>query len=119
MNISAKDAVIEFNVELHEQLPLENSLFFAQAKQANLFPLNNGDIIKAKSTRAEKVAYFLQHVVEPGAEEYLPKLIKVMKESKVDNVVKLAEKIQERTRIGRYIYICMWVSVYVYRDNGM
>ena len=64
------------------------------------FPLDTGDSIAAEPTRAKKVSYFLQHVVEPGAEQYLPKLLKVMKESEVANVVKLAYDIQAATRIG-------------------
>ena len=99
--MSARDAITQFNAELVQQLPLENDIFFAMAKQAYLFPLDTGESIAAKSTRAQKVTYFLQHVVEPGAEEYLPKLLKVMKDSKVANVVKLADDIQSATRLGK------------------
>ena len=98
--MSASDAIMEYNVELLRQLPLDDKLFFSMAKEAGLFPLNSGDSIAAKPTRAEKVSCFLQHVVEPGAEEYLSKLLKVMKESKVTNVVMLANKIQVATGIG-------------------
>ena len=70
------------------------------AKQDGLFPLDTGDSIAAKSTRAQKVTYFLQHVVEPGAEEYLPKLLKVMRDSKVTNVVGLADDIHAATGLG-------------------
>ena len=103
--MSAKDAIKHFNVELLCHLPLENELFFAMANRANLFPLGTGASIAAKPTRAEKVAYFLQHVIEPGAEEYLPTLLKVMKESKVANTVGLADDIQAATGIGMYIHI--------------
>ena len=102
--ISAKVAITKFNVKLLEQLPLDDTTFFAMAKQADLFPLNTGDSIAAEPTRAKKVSYFLQHVVEPGAEEYLPKLLKVMKESKVANVVTLADHIEATMRIGRYTH---------------
>ena len=70
------------------------------AKRAKLFPLDTGDAIEAKPTRSDKVAYFLQYTIEPGAEEYLPTLLKVMKESKVADVVELANKIQAATGIG-------------------
>ena len=98
--IGVRDAIKQFNVKLIQQLPLENDIFFAMAKQDGLFPLDTGDSIAAKSTRAQKVTYFLQHIVEPGAEEYLPKLLKVMKHSKVANVVKLADEIHAATGIG-------------------
>ena len=94
-------------MELLQHLPLENDIFFAMAKQADLLPLDTGDSIAAEPTRAKKVSYFLQHVVEPGAEQYLPKLLKVMKESKFANVVKLADDIQAATGIG--IYVHMWM----------
>ena len=99
--MSARDAITQFNAELVQQLPLENDIFFAMAKQAYLFPLDTGDSIAAMSTRAQKVNYLLQHVVEPGAEEYLPKLLKVMRDSKVANVVRLADDIQTATGLGK------------------
>ena len=76
------------------------------ARRADLFPLDTYDSTSAQPTRAKKVAYFLQHVVEPGAEEYLPKLLSVMKESKVANLVRLADDIEAGTGIGMYMCIC-------------
>ena len=93
--MSARDAIKKFNVELLRQLPLENDIFFGMAKQADLFPLDTGDSIAAEPTRAKKVTYFLRHVIEPGADEYLPELLNVMKESEHANVVRLADDIQE------------------------
>ena len=101
--IGARDVIKQFNVKLIQQLPLENDIFFAMAKEGGLFPLDTGDTIAVKSTRAEKVTYFLQHIVEPGAEVYLPKLLKVMQDSKVANVAKLADEIHEATGIGTYM----------------
>ena len=94
MPLSAKDTIRKFNVKLLEQLPLDNPIFFGMAKAADLFPLGTAADIEAKPTRAEKVTYFLQHVVEPGANDYLPKLLKVMKESKNTSVIKLADELQ-------------------------
>ena len=108
--MAAKDAIKQFNVELLYQLPLENDIFFAMARRAGLFPLDTGDSIAAEPTRAKKVAFLLQHVVEPGAEEYLPKLLNVMKESKVANVIRLADDIQAVTGIGRYTNILQEIS---------
>ena len=99
--MSAKDVITQFNVKLHQQLPLDDDVFYAMAKQANLFPLNTGNAITAESTRAKKVSYFLHNVVEPGAEQYLPKLLKVMKDSEAANVVMLADEIQTATIVGR------------------
>ena len=98
--MSAGDVIKQFTVELVRQLPLEDELFFAMAKHTDLFPLDTSDSIVAEPTRAKKVSYFLQHVVEPGAKEYLPKLLKVMKDSKVANVVRLANDIEAATDLG-------------------
>ena len=94
MAISAKDAIKKFNVKLLQELPLDEEIFFGMAKQANLFPGGNAQSITAQPTRAKKVAYFLQHVIEPGADLYLPKLLEVMKEFDDDNVNDLADEIQ-------------------------
>ena len=101
--MSAGEAIKKFKVKLHRHLPLENDMFFAMVKQADLFPLDTGDAIAAKPTRSEKVVYFLTHIIDSEAEEYLPKLLTVMKKSKVADVVKLADKIQAATGIGTYV----------------
>ena len=102
MAISAKDAVQKYKVELLQELPLDEPLFFAMAERDGLFPLGINKSIKTEKTRAHKVDYFLDHVVEPGADEYVPKLLKVMRESEVDNVVRLADRIQAAVGPGKY-----------------
>ena len=112
MPTSAKDAVQKFKVELLQELPLDEPLFFAMADRAGLFPLDTSKSVKAKETRALKVDYFLDHIVEPGADEYLPKLLKVMRESRVANVVKLADEIQAAVQSGIY-YINYAVGYFI------
>ena len=117
MAISAKDAVKQYKVELLRELPLEEAIFFAIAEKADLFPLRTGNSIRARITRAGKVDYFLQHVVEPAVEFYLPKLLEVMKNCEVANLEKLAGDIQAAVEQGTYIhmYICTkYVYLYVY-----
>jgi len=105
MAISAQDAIKKFYVKLVKKLPLDDDIFFGMVKQANLFPLDSGDsiIIAEVPTRAKKVCYFLQHVVAPGAEEYLPKLLEIMKNSKDVDVIKLANEIHAAIKPGIYI----------------
>ena len=105
MVLSAKEAIKKYNVHLLTKLPLDDEIFFGLVNGAGLFPLNTGNNIMAERTRAGKVAYFLRHVIEPGAELYLPKLLTVMKESKVDDVVKLAEEIGVAAGLGMYIHM--------------
>ena len=99
----AKDALQKFKVELLQELPLEDPLFFARVKQADLFPLDTVDSITAAKTRANKVDCFLDHV-EPVADAYLPKLLEVMRESKIANVMRLADDIQAAIRSGKYLF---------------
>ena len=67
-----------------------------------MFPVGVNRCIKAEKTRTHKVDYFLYHVVEPGADDYLPILLKVMRESKIANVMRLANSIQAAVRSGKY-----------------
>ena len=36
--MSVKDVITQFNVKLYQHLPMDDDVFFAMAKQANLFP---------------------------------------------------------------------------------
>ena len=96
MPISASQALKDYGVDLLQHLPLENAIFFAMVQKAGLFPLDIGANVQAKHTRAEKVSYFLTQI-GPGADSNLPKLLKVMRESGVTDVVDLAEKIAVAT----------------------
>ena len=112
MAISAEDAVKQYKVELLKELPLDEAIFFAMAEKAGLFPLSTGDSVRAKETRADKVAYFLQHVVEPAAKNYLPKLLEVMKNSEFSNVEKLAGDIQAAVEPGVYEFMYAHTCMY-------
>ena len=105
MTLSARDAIKHFNIRLREKLPLDDNTFCVMVKEADLFPLSTADSIAAQSTRAEKVSYFLQNVVEPGADEYLPKLLGVMKESEDTGVIKLANEMEAAMESGVHAYL--------------
>ena len=94
MALSAKDAIKKFNVKLLQELPLYDDIFFGMAETKGLFPGGNAESIKAKPTRSSKVDHLLQHVVKPGADLYLPKLLEVMKEFNNVSVNDLADEIQ-------------------------
>ena len=92
MSTTRNQALKDYGVDLLKHLPLEDEIFFAMVERAELFPLDTGNNIKAKDTRVKKVSYFLE-VIKPGADIYVPKLLQVMKESGVADVIQLAEKI--------------------------
>ena len=102
MALSASEAIQRFYVRLVQEVPLDDAVFYAMAKSAGLFPLDHDDSVKAQKTKADKVTYLLRHVVEPGADHYLPILLKVMKDSGVYNVVNLANDIEAATT-GTYV----------------
>ena len=105
MAISAKQAIKNYYVQLINEVPLENTQFYGLANQADLFPLGSGADVQAKATRAEKVAYLLNSIVEPGADYYLPILLQVMRNSKMQNLVKLANEIQAAINGISYVII--------------
>ena len=83
-------------------------MFFAKLDSAGLIPNGTGRSIKAEKTRSHKVNYFMDNVVEPGANEYLPTLLKVMKDSAFANVKKLASQILAAMETGTYVHIYVY-----------
>ena len=100
MALSAKEAIDKFNVALMKQLPLDNLIFFGMMKEAKLFHLGADKSISQESTRATKVAFYLEHVFSVQPDEDLPKLLEVMKKSEVSGLVKLADQIEAETVPG-------------------
>ena len=90
-------------------MPLESEVFFDRAKQADLFPLNIVDSIAKRDSRRIRVTYFLKHVVEPRPEEYLHKLLKMMKQSKFADAEKLAGEMQAAVEGGT---VCTHLHMY-------
>ena len=97
---SAEDILKHHKVELLTILPLEDEIFLAKLGEANLLPRGSGASIQAKNTRAEKVSYFLLHVVEPAPELYLKLLIGVMEKSDDLAVNKLANDMKGNLKSG-------------------
>ena len=108
-----KDVVISFYCELIEILPLEDKKFFAKLYQKNLLPLGSGGVIEELKTRQDKVTYFLNSIVIPSPETFLPKLLEVMDTKECDNLAvnSLAKKIETmlagKNIIVRQLIICM------------
>ena len=102
--MSLKDAVKHFSLELLDKLPLDNMVFLTTADTSNLFPPGVKANINAKSTNANKVAYYLDHVVNPGADQYLPKLLDVMSAYNDLTVQQLAREIRKAIGLSKYNY---------------
>ena len=87
-------------MKLLYQLPLNDSMCVGMLYKAGSLPLNTGAYIKVLKTRAEKVSYFLQHIIEPAASDTLATLIKVMQNCTTTNLVKLVSEIQVAAEPG-------------------
>ena len=110
-----KRVIMQFYLELHEKLPLENNLFCAMLFTHNLLPMNNRERINVLGTRADKVAHFMNNIVLCGVQTHLPNLLKVMKICD-DNAVKaLAEDIETMIGSGRIYLMFLHVKIH-YND---
>ena len=99
----AKKILRDHKIRLLEILPLERELFLANLDVAELLPTGSAAHIRAKSTRDEKVSYFLEQIVIPGADVHLPKLIDVMEKSDDLAVKKLANDMKGQMKPGSYV----------------
>ena len=101
MAMSEQDAIKKYTVELLKKLPLEDEIFFGMAESAGLFPMDTGNKVRAKDTRASKVSFFLTQMTA-GADIYLPKLLGVMKDKDAPaDVVELANTIEAAMGLGK------------------
>ena len=91
----------KFYVELHDKLPLENARFCALLFANDLLPDGNLETINEIQTRARKVTHFMSHIVLPGAQIHLPKLVEVMKLCDDLVVRDFAERIKTAMGSGR------------------
>ena len=98
--MDATSVIRNYNRELVTKLPLDNEIFLSMLKEANLLSFNYGESIRQLPTRSEKVAYYLQHAIEPGAEDILPILLNVMKKCNDLIVRKLADDMQAALKSG-------------------
>ena len=96
----ARNILKNHKVRLLKILPLESELFLGKLDEVDLLPENSGACIRAKGTREDKVSYFLQYVVEPAADIYLPLLISVMEQSDNLAVKRLANDMNTQLTSG-------------------
>ena len=92
--IVATSVIKHFYPELITKLPLEIKIFFGMCYKNDLIPSGNGGVIEKLGTRADKVSYFLDNVILPSPEEFLPTLLKVMEGCDNSGVQNLAKNIK-------------------------
>ena len=61
IKMSVKDVITQFNVKLHQHLPMDNDVFL-QWQSKLIFSLDTANSIAAEPTRAKKESYFLNKV---------------------------------------------------------
>ena len=94
--MSAKDILRHHKVELLKILPLEDEIFLAILEKFQLLTDGNGASIRAQIPSHNKVAYFLQHVVEQTPDVYLPSLICAMEQFDNLAVKRLANDMRKK-----------------------
>ena len=104
---SAKDILKDHKAELLRSLPLEDEKFLAKLEKSQLLTDGNGASIRAQIPSHNKVAYFLQYVVEYAPAVYLPLLICAMEQSDNLAVKKLANDIREKGMYVRMYTLCI------------
>ena len=100
-NMSSADAVKKFGVRLLKELPLDEDIFLEMVNDAGLLSLGYKASIKAKGTRAEKVAFFKDNILEPGPDIQLPKLLDVIDDSDDSTAKNLAKDIRKATGLKK------------------
>jgi len=104
----SKDTLTHFRGDLLKKLPLESETFMAKLGDAKLLPHSSGFNIQAMTTRLQKVAYFLEHVVSSGPDIYLPILIGIMEKEDDLVLISLARDMKNYMGTGNTL-----VSTYV------
>jgi len=92
----------QFYHQLVEMLPMNDVTFLARLFSAKLLPGDVNSQVKSITTRADKAAHLLDHVIRPsvmtGVGNSFDDLIKVMEDSEYDDVKELAKLIRIRLR---------------------
>ena len=98
-SLSPKDALKHFGEYLLKVLPLDSAMFLAQMNKPkfNLLPLSSKAMIRALPTRADKVSFFIERVLESNPDLRLPALLDVMEECDDIAVQTLSRDIREKT----------------------
>ena len=91
----------EFRIKLMTSLPMDDPIFLELLRKQDLFPGSLQEQVEAKTTKAEKTAWFLDHAIKPALDvdimKPLHKLLTVMSDVeyvKSDLLKELAAKMQ-------------------------
>ena len=94
----------DFREKLMKYLPMGDILFLEQLRKHNLLPGDLWEQVQAKSTKAEKVAWFLYNAIEPSLDidkfEPLHRLLTVMSDNELRELGELAAEIKQKIDKG-------------------
>ena len=102
--MTAKQAIKCFNTRLLKELPLDNNIFLGLLGEAELFPFDYEAKIRTLPIRSEKVAFFKEHVLEPGPDLHLPTLLSVIDKCDDFTAKRLAQDIREEMGLCKCNY---------------
>ena len=120
-----KTIYVDYVDELVKCLPMEDTYFISKLSSQKLLPGDTESKIKALSSRADKVLFFLSYVIEPALDideiSSFKKLLSVMQECEYDHVQKLSNKIRDdidiitKLKAGNIIYtVHLYIATYVH-----
>ena len=96
--VSTIDVFQQFYSKLVRTLPMKDAIFVAELFSNGLLPDDLKDRVESQSTSAERASYFLDHGIKPsvtsGVGSNFDKLLKVMEDSKNQNMNELAKQIK-------------------------
>ena len=78
--MSSEEVFKKYGIKLYRALPMDDSDFLKMLKNCDILPEDCRDKLKTQKTKVDKATYYIQHVIRPSAELYLPKLLQAMEQ---------------------------------------
>ena len=107
---AARNVFTDYRIKLMKSLPMGDALFLELLRKQGLLPGDLQEQVQAETTNANKVAWFLNHSVEPSLNvdimEPLHKLLTVMNDDEYVNddllrtlAAQIAQKLDQETSL--------------------
>ena len=78
--MSSEEVFKKYGIKLCKILPMDDPIFLEMLLNHDILPGDSRDKLEAQKTKAEKANYYIQHVIKPSANLYLPKLLQAMEQ---------------------------------------
>ena len=101
--MSTSEVFKKFYLKLVKGLPMDDTLFRAELFTNDLLPGDHKERVESLTTKSDKAAYFLDHVIKPSVTSddhgsSFDKLLNIMEDSDHQGVKELAKQIRTSLR---------------------